>query len=457
MGAWRVANERQQCTLQQIQNEHKVMSMKLQANVDKNKEDEKAEFSNEVGKVKADMGRIQIESNSKGVEEKYENIVTLHTSIENEMKRERDLLENKYKLEISRLKSEMKEQGEKESLLISKKAESVVKDKEKELEEKEAVYKKNTKAIETKLSKALEVAKKFKDAAAVKDKSNKDSELSLNKTKEDKDKLTSEIKILRETLQKSTEKEQSSLKQITNANTKFEKESKAKQTEILKLTTEKDEVSSTLLQLREEKDSSALKYKDQLQDLKKVHDKDLKGKLNEQQSSYSSTINQLKKDLENKNDNSAKFVKLQEELKGSIETMSSMKTAHETELSKKVEEIKVTTASLREESNNSLEQKILLVVKDKDKELEEKEVIFGEKLKVLEQQHKIALVSSNNKLKSSTEESSRMNSVLQNRMAKHADDLKLYYDEKLNSAKIEADVSKKAFKADLLDKENSIP
>merc|ERR1712238_648475 len=200
----------------------------------------------------------------------------------------------------------------------------VVKDKDKELEEKEAGYKKNTKAIETKLSKALEVAKKFKDAAVAKDKSNKDSELSLNKTKEDK--LTSEIKILRETLQKSTEKEQSSLKQITNANTKFEKESKAKQTEISKLTTEEDEVSSTLLQLREEKDSSALKYKDQLQDLKKVHDKDLKGKLNEQQSSYTSTINQLKKDLENKNDDSAKFVKLQEELKGSIETMSSMKT-----------------------------------------------------------------------------------------------------------------------------------
>merc|ERR1711957_491021 len=109
----------------------------------------------------------------------------------------------------------------------------VVKDKDKELEEKEAGYKKNTKAIETKLSKALEVAKKFKDAAVVKDKSNKDSELSLNKTKEDRDKLTSEIKILRETLQKSTEKEQSSLEQITNANAKFEKESKAKQTEIL--------------------------------------------------------------------------------------------------------------------------------------------------------------------------------------------------------------------------------
>merc|ERR1711957_89288 len=260
----------------------------------------------------------------------------------------------------------------------------VVKDKDKELEEKEAGYKKNTKAIETKLSKALEVAKKFKDAAAVKDKSNKDSELSLNKTKEDKDKLTSEIKILRETLQKSTEKEQSSLKQITNANTKFEKESKAKQTEISKLTTEKDEVSSTLLQLREEKDSSALKYKDQLQDLKKVHDKDLKGKLNEQQSSYSSTINQLKKDLENKNDDSAKFVKLQEELKGSIETMSSMKMVHETELSKKVEEIKVATASLREESNNSLEQKILLVVKDKDKELEEKEAGYKKNTKAIE-------------------------------------------------------------------------
>merc|ERR1711865_1365621 len=260
----------------------------------------------------------------------------------------------------------------------------VVKDKDKELEEKEAGYKKNTKAIETKLSKALEVAKKFKDAAAVKDKSNKDSELSLNKMKEDKDKLTSEIKILRETLQKSTEKEQSSLKKITNANTKFEKESKAKQTEILKLTTEKDEVSSTLLQLREEKDSSALKYKDQLQDLKKVHDKDLKGKLNEQQSSYSSTINQLKKDLENNNDNSAKFVKLQEELKGSMETMSSMKTAHETELSKKVEEIKMTTSSLREESNNSLEQKILLVVKDKDKELEEKEVGYKKNTKAIE-------------------------------------------------------------------------
>merc|ERR1712238_518475 len=234
----------------------------------------------------------------------------------------------------------------------------VVKDKDKELEEKEARYKKNTKAIETKLSKALEVAKKFKDAA-----------------------VTSEIKILRETLQKSTEKEQSSLKQITNANTKFEKESKAKQTEISKLTTEEDEVSSTLLQLREEKDSSALKYKDQLQDLKKVHDKDLKGKLNEQQSPYTSTINQLKKDLENKNDYSAKFVKLQEELKGSIETMSSMKTAHETELNKKVEEIKVTTASLREESNNSLEQKILLVVKDKDKELEEKEAGYKKNTK----------------------------------------------------------------------------
>merc|ERR1712238_405501 len=260
----------------------------------------------------------------------------------------------------------------------------VVKDKDKELEEKEAGYKKNTKAIETKLSKALEVAKKFKDAAVAKDKSNKDSELSLNKTKEDKDKLTSEIKILRETLQKSTEKEQSSLKQITNANTKFEKESKAKQKEILKLTTEKDEVSSTLLQLREEKDSSALKYKDQLQDLKKVHDKDLKGKLNEQQSSYTSTINQLKKDLENKNYDSAKFVKLQEELKGSIETMSSMKTAHETELNKKVEEIKMTTASLREESNNSLEQKILLVVKDKDRELEEKEAGYKKNTKAIE-------------------------------------------------------------------------
>merc|ERR1711957_874357 len=378
------ANERQQCTLQQIQNENKVISMKLQANVDKAKEDEKAEFSNEVGKVKADMRRIQIESNSKEVEERNENVVTLHTSIENDMKRERDLLENKYKLEISRLKSEMKEQGEKESLLISEKAESVVKDKDKELEEKEAGYKKNTKAIETKLSKALEVAKKFKDAAVAKDKSNKDSKLSLNKMKEDKDKLTSEIKILRETLQKSTEKEQSSLEQITNANAKFEKESKAKQTEILKLTTEKDEVSSTLLQLREEKDSSALKYKDQLQDLKKVHDKDLKGKLNDQQSSYSSTINQLKKDLENKNDDSAKFVKLQEELKGSIETMSSMKTAHETELSKKVKEIKMATASLREESNNSLEQKLSVVLKENEKLLDNEKVIFGEKLKVLE-------------------------------------------------------------------------
>merc|ERR1712238_240982 len=260
----------------------------------------------------------------------------------------------------------------------------VVKDKDKELEEKEAGYKKNTKAIETKLSKAIEVAKKFKDAAVVKDKNNKDSELSLNKMKEDKDKLTSEIKILRETLQKSTEKEQSSLKQITNANTKFKKESKAKQTEISKLTTEKDEVSSTLLQLREEKDSSALKYKDQLQDLKKVHDKDLKGKLNEHQSSYTSTINQLKKDLENKNYDSAKFVKLQEELKGSIETMSSMKTAHETELNKKVEEIKMTTASLREESNNSLEQKILLVVKDQEKELEEKEAGYKKNTKAIE-------------------------------------------------------------------------
>merc|ERR1712238_473415 len=217
-----------------------------------------------------------------------------------------------------------------------------------------------------------------------KDKNNKDSKLSLNKMKEDKDKLTSEIKILRETLQKSTEKEETSLKQITNVNSKFEKESKANQTEISKLKTEKDEVSSSLLQLREEKVSLALKYKDQLQDLKKVHDEDLKEKLNEQQSSYSSTINQLKKDLENKKNDSAKFVKLQEELKGSIETMSSMKTAHETELRKKVEEIKMTTASLREESNNSLEQKILLVVKDKEKELEEKEAGYKKNTKAIE-------------------------------------------------------------------------
>ena len=31
--AWRVANERQQCILQQIQNEHKVVSLKLQTNL----------------------------------------------------------------------------------------------------------------------------------------------------------------------------------------------------------------------------------------------------------------------------------------------------------------------------------------------------------------------------------------------------------------------------------------
>ena len=45
------------------------------------------EFPNEVGKVKADMRRIQIESISKEAEERNENPVTLHTSIENDIKR----------------------------------------------------------------------------------------------------------------------------------------------------------------------------------------------------------------------------------------------------------------------------------------------------------------------------------------------------------------------------------
>ena len=54
---------------------------------DEFKEDEKVEFSNEVGKVKADMRRIQIESISKEAEERNENPVTLHTSIENDIKR----------------------------------------------------------------------------------------------------------------------------------------------------------------------------------------------------------------------------------------------------------------------------------------------------------------------------------------------------------------------------------
>ena len=46
---------------------------------------------------------------------------------------------------------------------------------------------------------------------------------------------------------------------------------------------EKDEVIPTLLQLSEEKDSLNLKYKDQLQNIKKVQDEDLKGKVNEKE------------------------------------------------------------------------------------------------------------------------------------------------------------------------------
>ena len=47
------------------------------------------------------------------------------------------------------------------------------------------------------------------------------------------------------------------------------------------MTTENNENGSTLLHVSEEIDSLDLKYKDQLHNLKKVHDEDMKKDLNE--------------------------------------------------------------------------------------------------------------------------------------------------------------------------------
>ena len=96
------------------------------------------------------------------------------------------------------------------------------------------------------------------------------------------------------------EKEETSLNQINNDNTKLEETSTFKQTAISTLTTANDEVSSTLLPLREENDISALKYKDQLHNVTKEHEKGPKRILNEQQIPFYSTIDQLTKDLEQK-------------------------------------------------------------------------------------------------------------------------------------------------------------
>ena len=100
----------------------------------------------------------------------------------------------------------------------------------------------------------------MKDANAVKDINNKDGKLSRNTMKIDKDEIISE---LREILKKSAKKEETSVKQIANDNNRFVEASKTKQTEISKMKIEKDEISSTLLQLSEEKNNLTLKYKDQ--------------------------------------------------------------------------------------------------------------------------------------------------------------------------------------------------
>ena len=59
------------------------------------------------------------------------------------------------------------------------------------------------------------------------------------------------------------------MKQIINDNKTFEELSKYKQMKISKLTIDKNEVSSTLLPLREEKYGLALQYKNQVQNVKK--------------------------------------------------------------------------------------------------------------------------------------------------------------------------------------------
>ena len=76
----------------------------------------------------------------------------------------------------------------------------------------------------------------------------------------DKDEIISE---LREILKKLAKKEETNVKQIANDNNRFVEASKTKQTEISKMKIEKDEISSTLLQLSEEKNNLTLKYKDQ--------------------------------------------------------------------------------------------------------------------------------------------------------------------------------------------------
>ena len=110
------------------------------------------------------------------------------------------------------------------------------------------------------------------------------------------------------------------MNQINNDNTKLEETSTFKQTAISTLTTANDEVSSTLLPLREENDISALKYKDQLHNVTKEHEKGPKRILNEQQIPFYSTIDQLTKDLEQKNDES-------------IAIITSMKSTQATDLS----------------------------------------------------------------------------------------------------------------------------
>ena len=99
----------------------------------------------------------------------------------------------------------------------------------------------------------------MKDANAVKYINNKDGKLSRNTMKIDKDEIISE---LREILKKSAKKEETSVKQIANDNNRFVEASKPKQTEISKMKIEKDKISSTLLQLSEEKNNLTLKYKD---------------------------------------------------------------------------------------------------------------------------------------------------------------------------------------------------
>ena len=111
-----------------------------------------------------------------------------------------------------------------------------------------------------------------------------------------------------------------------------------------------------------------IKYKDKLQHLTKMNNNNWKGELNEQQSYVHSSLNQTK-ELVNKKDDTTQFMILQE-VNGYIEDVSSMKSAHKTKMSKTGEEVKITTAILRKETTNSVKQKRLLVVIDKDKGLD---------------------------------------------------------------------------------------